>query len=324
MARPKIAGIVILTLLANVGASCRSTDKAGNPEPPPVKTNELDGKDRPKQKPVTQVPPLPPTYPNAVRSIGCGKPTIGRGVEDLKLTVGSQPRSYLRVAPAQNTPGKPLALVFWWYGAASSIEKTRGATDFNHSPNLEALTANDAVWVYPRHVQGTNLTWERRENGRDVQFFDQLYQQLIQDFCIDLRQVYTIGVSNGGTFANYLTSIRGDKIKGTVSVAIPAVGATWRKVAVPSMLIQDDRDNFRSAQQTVRKISQDAGCPLAATQQLTALEPATCSLVPNCPAATAVAFCPWKVKTDANPHDWPRFAGADQQIWRFLTTGKVN
>lgn len=324
MTQLRATGILIFTLLMTGAASCRSTDKAGNPEPPPVRTSELDAKDRPKQKPVSPAPQPAPTYPDAVKSPGCGKPTIGRGVEDLKLTVGSQARTYLRVAPVQMTPGKPLALVFWWYGAASSVEKTRGTPDFNHAPNLEAITANDAVWIHPRHIQGTNLTWERRDNGRDVQFFDQLYQQVIQDFCVDLRKVYTIGVSNGGTFANYLTSIRGDKIKGAVAVAIPAVGATWRKVSVPSMLIQDDRDNFRSAQQTLGKMTQDAGCPLAANQQLTAQEPATCSLVPNCPKTTAVAFCPWKVKTGANPHDWPRFTGADQQIWRFLTSGSVN
>ncbi|MBM4252822.1 MAG: hypothetical protein FJ146_12690 [Deltaproteobacteria bacterium] len=323
MTQFRTAAIMLFTLLTYAAASCRSTDKEGNPEPPRVTTSELDAKDRPKQKPVTSVPP-PPTYPDAVKSPGCGKPTVGRGVEDLKLTVATQARAYLRVAPAQVTPGKPLALVFWWYGAASSVEKTRATPDFNHAPNLEALTANDAVWIHPRHIQGTNLTWERRDNGRDVQFFDQLYQQAIQDFCVDLRKVYTIGVSNGGTFANYLTSIRGDKIKGAVAVAIPAVGAAWRKVNVPSMLIQDDRDNFRSAQQTLAKMTQDSGCPLATNQQLTAQEPATCYLVPNCPKTTAVAFCPWKVKTGANPHDWPRFTGADQQIWRFLTTGSVN
>ena len=304
--------------------SCRSTDKNGNPEPPTVATNQLDGKEKAKQKPVTPVatPPVP-TYPDAVKSVGCGKPTIGKGVEELQLSVGNQTRKYLRVAPPQFTPGKPLALVFWWYGADSSPEKTRGVPNFNHSPNLEALTTNDVVWLYPRHIEGTNLTWERRDNGKDVQFFDQLYQQAILDFCVDLRKVYSIGVSNGGTFANYLTSIRGEKIKGVVSVAIPAVGATWRKVTVPSMLIQDDRDNFRSAQQTLSKMAQDAGCPVAAAQQFTAKDPATCSLIPNCPKATTVAFCPWKVQTGSNPHDWPRYAGADQQIWRFLTTGTL-
>jgi len=303
----KFKAVLILVLIC----SCRTAPEAGDHE---TALGQLIA---------PQAQNLPDPYQGANKSAGCAKQTQGGGVEDLSIQAGSLSRRYLRVMPKRLTQGKPMALVFWWHGAASSPELTRSTPNYNHSPELEKLTGDDVIWLHPRHIDGTSQTWDRSNNGRDFQFFDKLFTLVTDEFCIDLKKVFTIGVSNGGTFANHIASVRSSNIKGVVAVAVPAMGGSWRRVTMPSMLIQDNRDNFSSAQLTIRKMAQDAECNMQSVN-LTAKTPASCFLLPSCKPDTPVAFCPWQIKSDSNPHDWPRFDGADAQIWRFLTSGKVS
>ena len=250
-------------------------------------------------------------------STGCGQSALAKGVEDESIQVAGQSRKYLLVMPENYDSSKRYALVFWWHGAGSSPELTRGVPNFNHSPNLEKIARDSAIFIHPRQIPGVGTTWDLSDNGGDLLLFDSIYEEATKNYCVDLSKVFTIGVSNGAMFANHLASKRPDKIRGVVTVAMPAIGGAWQKVAMRSMLVQDDRDNFGSAQITLQKMADDGNCMIDANK-LSPQNPNACFALNGCAAETLVAFCPWQVKEGWNPHDWPRFDDADNQIWQFL------
>ena len=252
-------------------------------------------------------------------SPGCGTAHPAQQVEDLTMQVGVRSRGYLRVIPNGYNAQKPYALIFWYHGAGATPELERGIPNYNHSPGLERVTNGQAIFILPRALPGSGLTWEHDDGGPDLAFFDALYQQITRDLCIDMAKVFVIGVSNGALFANHLASQRSAQLAGVVTVALPGLGSEWEKVGIRAMLIQDDRDQFASAQQSLKKAASDAGCSVQ-NGESNPRQPNACLILSGCASsATPVAFCPWQVLPGYNPHDWPRFSGADDQIWNFLT-----
>ncbi len=295
--------------------ACRSNEKEEKEEEtPPVQKVEVKPKPGPKQEtPPTTTPE--PTKPTPPTSQGCGKSQTFKGAFDKEIEAAKVKRKYLLVPPYNYDPNKPYGVVFWYHGAGSSPETTRGVPNYNHSPNLEKLAGDNTFFIHPRNISGTSITWDHGVPGRDISLFDAIHADLLKSYCINPDKVFIIGVSNGGLFVNVLASARPEQVKGVVAVALPGLGGNWRKVAMRNMLVQDDRDQFASAQSSARKMASDQGCKVE-NGDLSPKSPNQCLEFKDC--SVPVAFCPWKVLPGWNPHDWPRFANADEQIWKFL------
>ncbi len=82
----------------------------------------------------------------------------------------------------------------------------------------------------------------------DVRFFGQLLEHLTNQFDIDRRRVYLMGMSNGASFVQLLAFSRRDDIAAIVAHSgprprgVPAIGAP-----LPIMLIVGDNDPALSA-----------------------------------------------------------------------------
>ncbi|HEV8245857.1 MAG TPA: hypothetical protein VGP93_08810, partial [Polyangiaceae bacterium] len=104
----------------------------------------------------------------------------------------------------------PLPLVFWWHGSGGGGQGDHEAMKWD----LEMVMP--AIYFYPTNPDGN---WDLDGNSIDVHLFDQMYDQLTSNYCVDLGRVYSMGFSMGAHFTNVLSCARGDKIRGAAPEA---------------------------------------------------------------------------------------------------------
>ena len=154
------------------------------------------------------------------------------------ITIAGDERQFTVVVPRDLPPNPPLVLAF--HGTGDTTEA------FAEYSQLNALAAaRQFVLVYPA-VSGDN--WDTRSvvddsGNADRLFFDHLLTYLVQQYKIDPKRVYAIGMSNGGTFAQLLAATRSSQI-----AAVAAHSATPPQIASspshpsPTLLIVGDAD----------------------------------------------------------------------------------
>jgi poly(3-hydroxybutyrate) depolymerase len=181
---------------------------------------------------------------------------------------------------------------------------------------LEAKANNEAIFVYPdAAINGAKRSLDPSANGLDVAFFDALVKNIGDDYCVDRSQVYSIGFSNGGFFTNSLAQARPDALKGIVSIAGGGGGGS----PVNALIVHSKDDSnvgVGNGYQSVRAWASAAEC---APQEPSQFPLQTCTPLKGCKKAY-VGFCLWgQTKPGQGTHDWPRFASANDDIWRFLS-----
>jgi len=181
-------------------------------------------------------------------------------IEEKTLEIDGTMRSYRLVTPIPSTQSSspvkcPVFIVF--HGIGDSAESMAAYS------RLDSLAAtHDVIVVYPatfKNMWSTQLAeGESWEDSRDVRFFDAMLTELStnefsNNYSIDPKRVYLLGMSNGATFVQTLASVRNEKIAAVVahsggrSSAVPALDSpvleTSAEVKVPpTLLIVGDQD----------------------------------------------------------------------------------
>jgi polyhydroxybutyrate depolymerase len=147
------------------------------------------------------------------RSDGCGKAKTGSGdFERRTLRAGSQDRSYHVRVPDSYQASRAYPLVFRWHGT--------GGDGLSGGLGIEYPAGEDAIIV---GADGLDERWGASTETDDLALFDAMYQQLTQEYCIDLKRVFSYGFSAGGGMTNMLSCKRGDKLRGSAAIA----GYVW-------------------------------------------------------------------------------------------------
>lgn len=147
------------------------------------------------------------------RSDGCGKAKTGSGdFERRTLRAGSRDRTYyVRVSDSYQA-SRAYALVFRWHGT--------GGDGLSGGLGIEYPAGDDAIIV---GADGLDARWGASTETDDLALFDAMYEQLTQEYCIDLERVFSYGFSAGGGMTNMLSCKRGDKLRGSAAIA----GYVW-------------------------------------------------------------------------------------------------
>lgn len=131
--------------------------------------------------------------------ISCKKAWDGDGDEDKEtIKVDGFRRKYRVYCPKDYDSAKKYPLVFVLHGRFGQGKATDKATNFDLVADEKGL-----ILCYP---DGYKKSWvDDRHTGPaadagvdDIHFFDQLLNQLISDYSIDEKRVYSCGMSNGG------------------------------------------------------------------------------------------------------------------------------
>ena len=131
---------------------------------------------------------------------------------DEKIKIGELEREYRLVVPKSVDGTKPVPLVLAFHGfLIDSKDLMPVYTQLNRLAEKEGF-----VLAY---LNGRNRSWPLvvQRAKPDLDFFDQLVEQLTQQYNIDLNRIYAVGMSNGGYFTHVLASQRSDKIAAIAS-----------------------------------------------------------------------------------------------------------
>lgn len=161
--------------------------------------------------------PRPPPFEGPTGTTeGCGTaPEPGT----FTMEVAGEERSYIVAVGAGYDPEVGAPLVFAFHGLGDS------ARNFSNLA-FEGLTGG--VTVYP---QGTPLImgadgWDLDGEGKDVAFFDALFEAMSASYCVDRARVFSTGFSYGGYFTHTLGCARGDVLRAVAPVSAGRGGAT--------------------------------------------------------------------------------------------------
>jgi polyhydroxybutyrate depolymerase len=139
------------------------------------------------------------------------KPSHGAGgkvgvFKTEKIEVGDDERSFRLVAPKTIDAQTPAPLVFAFHGLGDSSGLMSWYTQLDRVAEKHKF-----VLIYP-NAQSRLWPLSPRMAKRNLDFFDALYKFATENYNIDQRRVYVIGMSNGGFFSHLLARERPDKI----------------------------------------------------------------------------------------------------------------
>jgi poly(3-hydroxybutyrate) depolymerase len=130
----------------------------------------------------------------AVRSAGCGKtPTIKSGENSLSG------RKYIIRVPSNYDNTKAYRLIFgfhWMGGTMQDVDtgQTVTRTVWSYYGLQQLDTEKTSIFVAP---QGNGNGWGNG-GGADLTFVDNMVKAFTEDFCIDTKQIFSMGFSYGG------------------------------------------------------------------------------------------------------------------------------
>lgn len=137
------------------------------------------------------------------RSAGCGKAATGTGsYVRTSLQIANKSRANFVWVPANYDPNRAYALLFTLHGT--------GGVAPGDGMNIEIPAGQDAIIMTPQAIGGT---WQLGVSGEDVMFWDAMYKNALEAFCINPQRVFVMGFSRGGAMSNLLGCVRGDKIR---------------------------------------------------------------------------------------------------------------
>ena len=278
-------------------------------EPPPAT-------EPPTDMPPAMEPPAPSGEQNnptpITPSAGCGKGAPPTG--QLALTIRGNRAEYLVTLPPSYSTTTPSPLIFGFHG------RNRTYLEFQQvdASQIQTTMGARAVMVYPQSQGGAGWNFAA-EVPPSVEFFEALYTQLTENYCVDTSHVFAVGHSSGGYFADILACRFGDRLRGIGDVS----GAIQERACngnVAALLVHGPNDTvvpFAGAVAMRDFYVQRTGC----SQTTTAGPVSPCVTYQGCQAGLPVAFCQHNEPTysDGNGptnHGWPSFAS--QAITSFL------
>ena len=146
------------------------------------------------------------------RSSGCGS---GSGFTTGEHTVASNgtERVYYLELPKDYNSNTAYSLVFGFHGLGGDYTSfTEGS-----SYNLQSAMGEEAILVYPNALPDDSDVTKWVDS--DLDFFDDLYAELEENLCFDIRKVFALGHSAGAGFTHELGCQKGDILRGIGPVA---------------------------------------------------------------------------------------------------------
>jgi poly(3-hydroxybutyrate) depolymerase len=167
-----------------------------------------------------------------MRSAGCSKPNSMVGTFQAQIRAFELDRGYYMSVPKTYDPERAHRLVFGYHGSNYTGMRMRQYLDNEKAPLLDGT-----IFVYPDGLplpnQPDNIAWVLDAKGRDVAFFDALYDFVRSSYCIDETRVFVNGQSFGALMTNFIGCQRGDIIRAIAAVAGSGPRGTCQgKVAV--------------------------------------------------------------------------------------------
>jgi polyhydroxybutyrate depolymerase len=153
----------------------------------------------------------------AMPSSGCGManpPASGSKTIDVDGTE----RQYIVTVPMGYDPGRPYRLVVAWHGL--------GGTAMQIASNYYGLTSRSggsAIFIAPQGLPGTGqqagfAAWANT-NDTDITFTRKLLDWAKSNYCVDVKRVFSIGMSNGGMMSNVVGCELGDAFRAIVAMS---------------------------------------------------------------------------------------------------------
>lgn len=145
------------------------------------------------------IPPVPPatssTPETVVMSGGCNGAAPSAGDDMRQVSVGGTMRSYIVHIPPGHDASAPVALVLNFHGYTSDNARQLEYTNMN-------AKADEAGFIvaYPAGVDASfnagNCCGDNTQD--DVGFARSIIEEVGASACLDMRRVYSTGLSNGG------------------------------------------------------------------------------------------------------------------------------
>lgn len=176
----------------------------------------------------TPTPPTPtgstPTGGGGGSSDGCGNTGFTSGHRYEYLYSSFTNRQYYISIPASYDPNRSYPIIYGLHG------RDYNGKDMRTYLRLETTSeADDYIFVYPNGLDSdwpcygwTSIKgWQtgQRTDNIDHILFDDILEEVSNEYCIDLSRVYVTGQSWGGDMTSSLACARGNKIAAAVSVA---------------------------------------------------------------------------------------------------------
>ena len=234
------------------------------------------------------------------------------GVERVELAVGGVARTALVYAPpSAKTMRAPV--VFGFHGKGGTAAAAAREFDM-HREWPEAISVSMQALNTPGRFidfEGKQSGWQLRrghEGDRDLKFFDALLARLKQDYQVDEKRVYALGLSSGGYFTFLLWATRGEVLAAVAPAASEAADNLPALKPKPVLFVggvKDERVKYewmRTTMDAVRKLNACAaeGTPWGER----------CTLFPSAIGTPVVEFI------HPGGHEYPK--GANAAIVRFF------
>lgn len=246
-------------------------------------------------------------------SAGCGNGNMAQGAASLTIR-GVQADYTVRLPPGYS-PDTPTPLVFAFHGRG----RTHVQLETVDAAGIATEIGGNRIMVYPKSQGGTGWNFDA-EVPPSIEFFDALYPQIVNNYCVDTSHVFATGHSSGGYFSIILACRYGSLLRAIGSVAGARQEDMCTDERVAGMFIHGamDRVVANSGGRAARDqlIARD-GCG----QDTVPGEVAPCVAYQGCPEGFPIQWCEHSEPTysdDNGPtnHGWPSFAS--RAIGRFF------
>jgi poly(3-hydroxybutyrate) depolymerase len=252
-----------------------------------------------------------PSPADPVPSAGCGvasPPPSG----SMTIDVSGVDRKFVVKLPSSYDASRPYRLVLAWHGLGGAAMQVSSSFF-----GLAERSMDSAIFIAGQGLPGTGAqsglaSWSNR-NDRDISFTRQLLEWAKENYCIDTKRVFSIGMSNGAMMSNIVGCELGASIRAIAAMSgggprgyamNPCTGqvAAWiahgnRDTNVPFSYGQMSRDYWRNAN----------NCGTASVPAT----PGSCLEYQDCDPGFPVQFCEFD-----GGHTLPSFTA--EAAWKFF------
>jgi poly(3-hydroxybutyrate) depolymerase len=292
----------------SAGAAAGETPSAPPPAEVPAQPAMMDpAQPDPAQQDPAQQTPTTPASPAFPPSAGCGKanPPQGAGA----LTIRGAQAQYVVTLPPNYDANTPVPLIFGFHGRG----RTHVQFQTIDASNIQTELGSRAVMVYPKSQGGDGWNFAA-EVPPSVEFFEALYPQTLNNYCIDTSRIFLVGHSSGAYFTEILACRFGERFRGIGAVAGNLQEMNCSDARFAALLVHGTTDtvvSFAGGMQARDYYESRNGCDNSSVPG--AVSP--CIAYQNCDPGLPVQWCQHTepTYTDANTgrptnHGWPSFA----------------
>ena len=238
-------------------------------------------------------------------SSGCGFSSGFTTGERTIMSNGVERVYYLKL-PASYDYNTTYPLVFGFHGTGGNYTSFTENTYYN----LHGVVGEEAILVYPNALLNSNEVTQWNYDT-DLIFFDDLFQELESNLCIDVWKVFTTGHSSGGGMSHFLGCERGDVLRAIGPVAGSLVDYLGCIGQVAVIQIQGSEDTIVPLGMVIPTRDYWVAINSCNSEETHVGVDPICVAYDDCDLNFPVQYC-----EHTGGHEWPDFAG--DAIWDFF------